>query len=182
MEMHSRLGFLYSNQDVLSEFPVSECEQPISRTPKKIWLNACLIVLLVLFMLVAVVGASWVAFIEKSNQMVLQSMRTELLINIRAIKEAQENYYREHNHYVECDPYPAFPQKGTQDWEKLDSGGFYTINWAPEVDVRGSYRVSVSDDDFTVTGISDVDGDGVYATAVATKSQNVDLITDLDIY
>ena len=114
--------------------------------------------------------------------MVLEAQRSELLFNTNAIKEAQHRYHARHNRYIACDPYPAFPQKGTQDWNKHESGAFQAIDWSPDGAVRGSYHVSVSEDDFTVMGISDIDGDGVYATFVATKSQQAEPITDTDIY
>ena len=56
------------------------------------------------------------------------------------------------------------------------SGSPYdTLGWAPDGEVRGSYKVSTAPfgaSDFVVTGISDVDGDGVRASYTATKSIN----------
>jgi hypothetical protein len=51
--------------------------------------------------------------------------------------------------------------------------------------VRGSYSVTVSPGgkDFLITGVSDVDSDGVYATYTATRSTNPDSpTTGQDVY
>ena len=87
--------------------------------------------------------------------------------------------------YVRVDRYPSSPTKTTQQWSVGASGGFKTLDFRPDGDVRGSYWVEVSPDgkNFTATGISDVDGDGVYATYVATKSENPNSPTTApDIY
>ena len=56
-------------------------------------------------------------------------------------------------------------------------------DFRPNGDVRGSYMVSTTNTNFTATGISDVDGDGVYATYQATKSENPNAPTTApDVY
>ena len=112
-----------------------------------------------------------------------KSKRAEIPMNLKAIKTAQIMYESNFDVLVDCDQYPYFPTKTTQQWRVSESGGFATIGWAPDGDVRGSYWVETNNYDFTAYGVSDVDGDGVYATYVATKSTNPNSpITGPDVY
>ena len=66
---------------------------------------------------------------------------------------------------------------------KASAGGFTTIGWAPDGEVRGSYAVTVTNTDFNATGLSDVDGDSSVATYTCTKSTNPNSpTTNPDIY
>ena len=112
------------------------------------------------------------------------SMRSELPTNMNGIRTMQQAYMQEYDVYVPCSPYPEKPSQQPQTWENSASGSFQTIQFSPKEDVRGSYMVSTTGTgfDFTVIGISDVDGDGVYATYMATKSIPPTLQTAPDIY
>ena len=112
-----------------------------------------------------------------------KSMRAEIPANMKAIKIQQISYMQDYDVYVSCAAYPSKPSKEPQTWEKSGSGGFKTIDFTPNGDVRGSYMVSTSSTNFTVIGISDVDGDGKFATYIATKTNNPDKpITPPDVY
>ena len=67
-------------------------------------------------------------------------------------------------------------------WNASESGGFQTLGWIPDGMVRGSYSVTTMADDFRAIGLSDIDGDGNYATYVATKSTSPMAITPPDVY
>ena len=111
--------------------------------------------------------------------------RQNVLIDIDSIKTAQIAYEAQGGAYTECQPYPPKPSgRSPQPWVSAESGGFATINYKADVDVFGSYSVTVAADgmDFTVTGVSDIDGDGVYATYTATSRSKAQLITGKDIY
>ena len=118
----------------------------------------------------------------------LKMKRGEVPSNMKAIKTSQLQYEANMNSFVKCAPYPfGTPGRDTKQWVKASSGGFETINWAPYGDVRGQYWVVTSEsrnsNDFTIYGISDIDGDGVYATYTATKSTNPTApITAPDVY
>ena len=112
----------------------------------------------------------------------LRQKRDEICQNIKAIKTAQISYESMNDVYVACSAYPSTPTKTPQQWTKGASGGFATINWTPDGDVRGSYGVSTTTTNFVITGLSDVDGDGTAATYVATKSENCEAITAPDVY
>ena len=84
--------------------------------------------------------------------------------------------------FVEASPYPLFPGIESQMWNVSESGGFQTIGWIPDGMVRGSYSVTTTIDDFRAVGVADIDGDGTYATYVATKSTNPVATTPSDVY
>ena len=109
-------------------------------------------------------------FFYKFGVFSYKSQREEIPQNLRAIKNAQIAYEQNYDVYVRCSAYPATPTKTAQQWDKSASGGFKTIDFSPSGKVRGSYMVSTGVTNFTVIGISDMDGDGVYATYIATKS------------
>jgi len=142
-----------------------------STSNTKTWVVVILVVFTGVLIFVALLGVGVNAYVKKYNQMVQNAKRSELSYNVNLIQVAQLEYHQKYGRYVECSAYPPFLQKGTQSWNAAESGGFQILDWKPDGEVRGSYRVSVSEDDFTVMGISDIDADGVYATYVATKSQ-----------
>lgn len=101
-----------------------------------------------------------------------ESKRAELSSNLMGIKTAQIQYESEFGSYVACAEYPPRSKGQLMKWEPEKSGGFQTLDWTPDGNVRGSYSVKVTPNDFVATGVIDVDGDGVYATYTATKSIN----------
>ena len=114
---------------------------------------------------------------ERISNKRYKKMRSEVPSNLKAIKTAQIAYESDFDTYVTCSPYPSRPSSTPKKWTPSASGGFKTIGWRPDGDVRGSYSVTTSSTDFTAVGIIDVDGDGVYATFVATKSENANAPT-----
>lgn len=120
-------------------------------------------------------------YLFRTPEMVYEEKRAEIPKNLKVIRVAEMAYETEYDVYVKSSAYPATPTKTSQQWDKSASGGFKIIDFYPG-DVRGSYMVSTTQSNFTATGISDVDGDGVYATYIATKSTNPILITPPDVY
>lgn len=132
---------------------------------------------------VPVVGILAAIAIPNFISMQYKSKRAEVPTTLKGIKSAQLAYDAEFDTFIDCDPYPYYPSKVFQDWTMSESGGFSVLGWMPDGGVRGSYWVEVNGYDFTATGISDVDGDGIYATYVATKSMNPNSpITSPDVY
>ena len=66
-------------------------------------------------------------------------------------------------------------------WNVSRISGFQTIGWIPD-GMRGSYSVTTTIDDFRAVGVADIDGDGTYATYVATKSTSPMAVTPPDVY
>ena len=118
-----------------------------------------------------------------SESLTYKAKRAEVPMNLKAIKTAQISYMQDYDVYVRCAAYPSVPSKEPQKWDVSASGGFKTIDFQPSENVRGSYMVATTPTNFTAIGIIDVDGDGVYATYIATKSENPNApITAPDVY
>jgi hypothetical protein len=84
-------------------------------------------------------------------------------------------------------PVPAFvpdenPGSEPRPWP--EGSPFQIINWAPEDGMAwGSYRIElVGEDDFKITGMMDIDGDGVPAIWTATKMLEATQQTDPSIH
>ncbi len=136
-----------------------------------------------LMIVVAIIGILASIAIPNFVSMQYKTKRSEIPSNLKAIKTAQIAYESDFDTYVTCAAYPSTPTKTTQQWVPGSSGGFKTIGWRPDGDVRGSYAVSTAATDFTATGLSDVDGDAAYATFTATKSENANSpTTAADVY
>lgn len=111
-----------------------------------------------------------------------KTKRSEVPMNLSGIKTLQEAYNSYSDVYVSADPYPPYPTIEPQNWDITSSGGFQTLGWEPLEMVRGSYSVTTTATDFRAVGVIDVDGDGNYATYVATKSTNPYQVTSRDVY
>ena len=135
-----------------------------------------------LLILVALIGIISNAIIPRLLQLELQAKRSEIPVNLKAIRASQLSYHQQFLVYVKCSAYPSTPTVQSNTWKKSESGGFKTINWTPDGKVRGSYMVSTVSTNFTATGISDVDGDTVYATFQATSIIDPGMTTPADIY
>lgn len=136
-----------------------------------------------LMIVVAIIGILAAIAIPNFVTMQYKSKRGEVPMNLKGIKTAELAYESNFDVFVAASAYPATPSKTTQQWVKTSSGGFITIGWAPDGNVRGSYAVATSSQDFTATGTSDVDGDNTKATYQATKSTNPNApTTGPDVY
>ena len=134
-------------------------------------------VLIRIIRVIAVLGliaAAGYFFVLRPNMIQLQmkSKRAELPVIVKSIKMAMQYYKEETGKYISIEAYPKKTSTTPQEWVEAESGGFATIGLVPDFYQYGSYWVEATEDDFTVYGISDIDGDGVYATYKATKSEN----------
>ena len=113
-----------------------------------------------------------------------KNMRGEVPMNLKGIKTAQIAYEGSFDTFVTIAPYPRKSSgKKTKQWVRGASGGFMTVGWSPDGDVRGTYWVTTTTTNFTAWGIIDVDGDGKFATYTATISENPNApITPPDVY
>lgn len=113
-----------------------------------------------------------------------KSARAEVPLNVDAIRAAQLEYQSAFGNFIEADPAPRDPLAANGDavaWEP--SEGFRMLSWAPaSAEVRGVYSVSVKRDDFTVTGICDVDADGTPARWQATRADSAKALTEPAVY
>ena len=113
-------------------------------------------------------------FVIRPNMIEMQfkSKRSELPVNLKAIQTTMLAYKDMDGKYISVKPYPKKVGTEPQVWIEAESGNFQKIGYAPFSQVYGSYWVEVTETDFTAYGISDIDGDGVYATYVATSKEN----------
>ena len=129
---------------------------------------------------------SFTEIIEKQNkEKELKSKRALIPQNLRQIKTAQFAYMQDYDVFVHADPYPSPEKKRPTKWVVEESGGFAIIDFKPSNGdaVNATYWVDIGPTNFTATGIIDADGDGVYATYVATKTVNPNSpTTPSDIY
>lgn len=112
-------------------------------------------------------------------------LRTEVAANVDAIRAAQLEHKKLFGDYVSATPAPRAPLDANQTgvaWEP--SEGFRKLSWAPSntEQVHAVYSVNVTSDGFTVTGIADLDGDGVLARFQATEAEAAKQLTEASVY
>ena len=136
-----------------------------------------------LMIVVAIIGILAAIAVPNFMSMQYKTKRSEVPMNMKAIKTSEEAYKAADNVYVGAAEYPSAPAQNPQQWDVTASGGFKTLGWEPDAGVRGTYAVATtSNTDFTITGTSDVDGDGSEATYTATSSKAPVLTTARDVY
>jgi type IV pilus assembly protein PilA len=138
---------------------------------------------------VAIIGILAAIAIPNFVAMQYKAKRSEAPGNVDGIKTTQMGYEAAYDAYVDCTVSPAAlagtsADKTAKTWVDAGgaTGGFTTIGWKPDGDVRGSYSataVSGATPTFLATGKINVDGDAVQAEYTATNVLNAK-ITGLD--
>ena len=108
--------------------------------------------------------------------------RDEMIPVIQQIKKAELAYFAEHARYLAVAPYLKEPTGLAYPWKSEDAGAFNELGFQPTIETRSSYSVVLEGDGFMVIGVSDVDGDSIEATYVATRDKDAELITNPKIY
>jgi len=110
--------------------------------------------------------------------------REEIARNVEEIRQAELQYADAFGGFVSAEDSPqAFDRVGPEPVPWKASEGFRKLSWAPQSkEVYGTYRVTVSREDFTVTGRSDIDGDGVPAEFTATRESPATMTTASGVY
>lgn len=110
--------------------------------------------------------------------------RAEVERFVTSIREAELAHFEKFDEYIGTDwvPRPRFEVNDEAvSWP--EEGAFSHLGWTPtDRDVFGTYRVTVTGDDFTVTGVSDVDNDGQQAVFVATRDSETVRQTAENVY
>jgi len=109
-------------------------------------------------------------------------LRDEMLPQIEEIKQLELAYFAKHGEYLAVSPYLAAPMGRKYPWKSEDAGLFNELCFSPDIETRCSFSVVITEDDFQVIGISDVDGDAILATYIATKDTEPTLQTSPKIY
>ena len=138
-----------------------------------------------LMIVVAIIGILAAIAIPNFVAMQYRAKRAEVPSNVDGIKTAQLAYDAAFDTFIEeaAEKPDAAPGKKQRPWNLAAAGGFLTLGWGPDGQVRGSYKVaSTSTTDFLVTGTCDVDGDAINSKFTATKSINAVMTTKNDTY
>ena len=137
-----------------------------------------------LMIVVAIIGILAAIAIPNFMTMQLKAKRAEVPGNVDGIKTAELAYDAAFDGFVTATDYPGASgvSKTQKDWVVASATGFNTIGWAPDGKVRGSYAVDASATDFTVSGVADVDADGIKTEWTATTSINATMNTNNDLY
>jgi len=142
-----------------------------------------------LMIVVAIIGILAAIAIPNFVEMQYRAKRAEIPANVDGIKTAEMAYDASFDQFINISQHPTgSPDKSPDPWGTGNSG-FRTVGWAPDGQVRGRYNVTTTSPsssnpggNFVVTGICDVDGDGVTANYTATKSINAVQNTANDVY
>lgn len=136
---------------------------------------------------VAIISLRGSIAIPHYMEMQYRSKRAEIEANTHGIMYAEVAYEASYDFYLECTPWPAgSPSKKQKNWAG-GSSEFRELGWSPDGAVRGQCSVttvpgSKADQDFTVLGASDLDGDTNLAEYTATKSVKALLLTEVDTF
>jgi len=146
-------------------------------------MNRSAFTLVELMIVVAIIGILAAIAVPNFMDMQYRAKRAELPMNTDAIVTVQNAYEAAFDEFVpESTPQPrATPDKVQAPW--VSGSAFDTLGWAPDGAVRGVYSVTTTAGlDFTVTGQSDVDGDGSVARYTATRSISVTFHNNNDTF
>ncbi len=135
-----------------------------------------------LMIVVAIIGILAAIAIPNFVEMQNRAKRSEVPGNVDGIKTTQVAYDASFDGFIALTASPAGTVDKTQKvW--ADAGGFSSLGWTPDGKVRGQYSASLSGaNDFVVTGVCDVDGDGTQANYTATKTVNAVQNTANNVY
>lgn len=135
-----------------------------------------------LMIVVAIIGLLAALAVPNYLNMQYRSKRSELLVNVEAIRSLEIAYEGTNDTYLaEADWQPdATPGKVPRAF--VSGTGFDRLGWRPSGAMRCSYRVTTSGTDFSAEGRCDVDGDGVQATASGSRLSETTMGTADTIY
>ena len=136
-----------------------------------------------LMIVVAIIGILAAIAIPNFVAMQYRAKRSEVPSNVDGIKTAQLAYDAAFDTFVQEAAFSPDSSPGKKQRAWNPGTAFDTLGWGPDGQVRGSYKVvSTSSTDFLVTGIADVDGDGVQSQFTSTKSINAVMTSGNDTY
>jgi len=114
--------------------------------------------------------------------------RDEVPLIVEEIRKFENVHHAAFDEFVSVEPTPRTPHELNGEavpWRTnagLEKIGFSLEQHLGRTEVVGSYKVVATDKGFTITGTSDIDGDGIRATFVATESEPVKMTTPDDVY
>lgn len=127
-----------------------------------------------LMIVVAIIGILAAIAIPSYINYQLSAKRSELGGNIRAIRTSEQKFDAEHDGFLIATVQPRGDgglDKTQVTWGTYADWG--SLGWGPDGAIRGNYRVQVTtgtNEDFSVTGKSDVDNDDNIHEVSASKT------------
>lgn len=123
-------------------------------------------------LMIVVAITSILAAIAAPNFRMMQyrAKRAEVPLNVSGIWTAEIAFNSTEDGFITLPLNPS--STPTKDTRPFDASGteWRTLGWEPDGPVRGSYWVTTTSTQFTVYGISDVDGDSVQCQYTASDS------------
>ena len=145
--------------------------------------------LIELMIVVAIIGILAAIAIPNFIAMQLRAKRSELPTNVDAIRTAQKAYHHEWDSFTTAASTPAtVPGREQVDFTAGGFTAFQNLGWVADGKVRGQYStlaVSASSsalDDFTATGIADVDGDSSNSQYNSNRAAKAVMVTSNNAY
>lgn len=135
-----------------------------------------------LMIVVAIIGILAAIAIPNFIAMQNKAKRSEAPGNVDGIKTAELAYDAAYDGFIAASTNPTGTLSKNQVAWGTPGGGWDSLGWSPDGNVRGQYEASAATTDFTVTGNIDVDADGAKATYTATKSVNATQTTSNGVY
>ena len=132
--------------------------------------------------IIPVIGVLAAIAIPNFITMQLKAKRSEVPVNVDAIKTAELMYDAMYDGFLPAGHPPGSSELGKSPRPWTSDPGWTALPWSPDGEVRGAYWVEVSGDDFIVHGVCDVDADGVRAEYTATASLNAARVTPADTF
>ena len=102
---------------------------------------------------VAIIGILAAIAVPDFMSMQYKTKRSEVPMNMKAIKTSEEAYKAADNVYVGAAEYPSAPAQNPQQWDVTASGGFKTLGWEPDAGVRGTYAVATTSNTLTLQSL-----------------------------
>ena len=133
-------------------------------------------------MTLAIVGMLMVIATANFAAMQYRAKRAELLPNVDGIKATLTAHLATFDSFEDQLTYHPTETPGKEMMEWTTCSAFDDLGWRPDGNIRGAYKMQAEGLNFRVSGISDVDGDGVRATFTATREMNAFRVTHDMIY
>ena len=102
---------------------------------------------------------------------------------LNAIKSQELKHKQRHGHYVPfAEQPPRITSQQPRKWTPLIEKDQQAFSLTVQSPIMGSYWVTITENGFEAYGVIDSDGDGVFATYMATAGANPEPLTEENIY
>ena len=141
--------------------------------------------LIELMIVVAIIGILAAIAIPNFLAMQMRSKRAEIPSNLDGLRTAEKAYHAERDSFTTA---AATPGRAQINFSGGGFSAFQNLGWVADGKVRGQYSVvatpgsSSQTDDFTATGVADVDGDGTNSQYEANRAEKASMLSSNNVY